>query len=125
MLSITGAGGGEGYCFEATYLLEVAGIMMFCSTSLFVTGFLYVQKSFIAIKTIKIVMFHSFVDITGVDVTEEMEVEEDNMVHADDPFSKTRLGNETNPFVGCSVPVSVHDDSDGEQEFNDRSVLFL
>ena len=89
---------------------------------------MYVQKSFSYCNNnnqiIKLVMFHSFVDITGVDFTEEREVEEDK-VHEDDPFAITRLGNETNPFVGCSVPVSVHDDSDGEQEFNDRSVSFF
>ena len=54
-----------------------------------------------------------------------MEVDE---IHVD-PFSRTRLGNESNWFVGGDVlpvpdhsKVSVPDDSDVEQEFNERFV---
>lgn len=39
-----------------------------------------------------------------------------------DPFSKSRIGNESNPFVADveTGHVSVPDDSDDRQEFNER-----
>ena len=59
----------------------------------------------------------SCVDVTGTDVTGEMEVEAIIV----DP-SKTRIGNESNPFVADveTGDVSVCDDSENMQEFNDR-----
>ena len=43
--------------------------------------------------------------------------------HMEDPFSQTRLGNNTNPFVdNAFLDVSTHEDSDDEQEFNERYV---
>ena len=58
----------------------------------------------------------SCVDITGINVTEEAELKQ-----IFDPFSQTRLGNESNPFV-VDVRVAhvpVHDDIEDNQEFND------
>lgn len=61
-----------------------------------------------------------------MDLTQETQMEVDE-IHVD-PFSRTRLGNESNPFVGDVLPVpdhskvSVPDDSDDEQEFNERFV---
>ena len=65
----------------------------------------------------------SYVDVTGTDVTGEMEVEAIIV----DPFSKSRIGNESNPFVADveTGHVSVHDDSDDRQEFNERWALFF
>ena len=42
-----------------------------------------------------------------------------------DPFSQTRLGNESNPFVvdASIAHVPVHDDIEDNQEFNDMWVL--
>ena len=59
----------------------------------------------------------SHVDITGTDVTGEMEVEAIIV----DQFSKTRIGNESNPFVADVErgDVSGHDDSEDIQEFNE------
>ena len=39
-----------------------------------------------------------------------------------DPFSKSRIGNESNPFVADveTGHILVHDDSDDRQEFNER-----
>ena len=64
-----------------------------------------------------------------MDVTQETQMEVDE-IHVEYPFPRTRLGNEYNPFVGgddLPVPdhskkVSVPDDSDDEQEFNERFV---
>lgn len=60
----------------------------------------------------------SYVDVTGTDVTGEMEVEAIIV----DPFSKSRIGNESNPFVDDveTGHVSVPDDSDDRQELNER-----
>ena len=60
----------------------------------------------------------SYVDVTGTDVTGEIEVEAIIV----DPFSKSRIGNESNPFVADvdTGHVSVPDDSDDRQEFNER-----
>ena len=62
-----------------------------------------------------------------MDLTQETQREVDE-IHVD-PFSRTRLGNESNSFVGGDVlpvpdhsKVSVPDDSDDEQEFNERFV---
>ena len=59
----------------------------------------------------------SYIDVTGTDITAGMEV--DNIL---DPFSKTRLGNGSNPFVADAVNVRepVPDDSADIQEFNER-----
>ena len=56
-----------------------------------------------------------YVDVTGTDGTGEMEVEAVIV----DPFSKSRIGNESNPFVADveTGHVSVPDD---RQEFNER-----
>ena len=41
--------------------------------------------------------------------------------HMEDPFSQTRLGNKTNPFVdNAFLDVSTCEDSDDEHEFNER-----
>ena len=43
-----------------------------------------------------------------------------------DPFSKTRIRNGSNPFVTDveNGDVSIHDDSEDMQEFNERWGLF-
>ena len=58
----------------------------------------------------------SCVDITGINVTEEAELKQ-----IFDPFSQTRLGNESNPFVVDArvAHVPVHDDVEDNQEFSD------
>ena len=58
----------------------------------------------------------SCVDITGINVTEEAELKQ-----RFDPFSQTRLGNESDPFVVDArvAHVPVHDDIEDNQEFND------
>ena len=65
----------------------------------------------------------SYVDVTGIDITQDMEV--DNIL---DPFSKTRLGNDSNPFVTGAVNVRepVPDDSADihVQEFNEVKSVF-
>lgn len=48
---------------------------------------------------------------------ESMEVDDQNV---GDPFSQTRLGNESNPFVNGVVYVSDPLENDDEQEFTDR-----
>ena len=65
----------------------------------------------------------SYVDVTGTDVTGEMEVEAIIV----DPFSKSRIGNESNSFVADveTGHVSLHDDSDDRQEYNERRALFF
>ena len=74
------------------------------------------------------VPFFSDVDITGVDVAAGSLLEVDGFnVAMDDPFSRTRIGNETNLFVdgdGDRSKSSVPGDSDNEQEFNERLVKF-
>ena len=57
------------------------------------------------------------VDTTGINVTEEAELK----LIFFDPFSQTRLGNESNPFVVDArvAHVPVHDDIEDNQEFND------
>ena len=66
----------------------------------------------------------SYDNVTGTDVpvTGEMEVE----VIIVDPFSKTRIRNGSNPFVTDveNGDVSIHDDSEDMQEFNERWGLF-
>ena len=54
--------------------------------------------------------------ITGINVTEEAELKK-----VFDPFSQTRLGNESNPFVVDArvAHVPVRDDIEDNQEFND------
>ena len=58
--------------------------------------------------------------ITGINVTEEAELKQ-----RFDPFSQTRLGNESDPFVVDArvAHVPVHDDIEDNQEFNDMWVL--
>ena len=66
----------------------------------------------------------SYDDVTGTDVpvTGEIEVEAISV----DPFSKTRIRNGSNPFVTDveNGDVSIHDDSEDMQEFNERWGLF-
>lgn len=63
-------------------------------------------------------------DVTGTDVpvTGEMELEAIIV----DPFSKTRIRNGSNLFVTDveTGDVSIHDDSEDLQEFNERWGLF-
>ena len=58
--------------------------------------------------------------LTGINVTEEAELK---LIF--DPFSQTRLGNESNPFVVDArvAHVPVHDDIEDNQEFNGMWVL--
>lgn len=59
--------------------------------------------------------FDRCVDITGINVTKEAELK---LIF--DPFSQTRLENESNPFVVDArvAHVPVHDDIEDNQEFN-------
>lgn len=67
--------------------------------------------------SISLLFDFSYVDVTGTDITGDMEV--DNVL---DPFSKTRLGNDSNPFVTDAVTVRepVPDDSADIQECNEK-----
>ena len=68
------------------------------------------------------ILFSSIVNITGLHSAEagDMEVDEGH-VDMEGPFSQSRIGNESNPFVGSvDVHAPTHVDSDDEQEFVDR-----